>query len=195
MGTVLNLEDGSTFQYASATMDRESIKLELDYIIQQFYAIACVPSSILGQSNVANVSETSITMLYQQCDNFCKQYIASMQEGFTKRLEYMRKLIEIKGKNIDDDVFDSISISFNVNRPVDNKSDMENMKMQYECGAMSRQTIIDKSPYTTDTALELQRIEDEAKKDATKQETKTPVVDTEENVSEERDIEIDDKVD
>ena len=195
VGTVLNLEDGSTFQYASATMDRESIKLELDYIIQQFYAIACVPSSILGQSNVANVSETSITMLYQQCDNFCKQYIASMQEGFTKRLEYMRKLIEIKGKNIDDDVFDSISISFNVNRPVDNKSDMENMKMQHECGAMSRQTIIDKSPYTTDTALELQRIEDEAKKDATKQETKTPVVDTEENVSEERDIEIDDKVD
>lgn len=195
VGTVLNLEDGSTFQYASATMDRESIKLELDYIIQQFYAIACVPSSILGQSNVANVSETSITMLYQQCDNFCKQYIASMQEGFTKRLEYMRKLIEIKGKNIDDDVFDSISISFNVNRPVDNKSDMENMKMQYECGAMSRQTIIDKSPYTTDTALELQRIEDEAKKDATKQKTKTPVVDTEENVSEERDIEIDDKVD
>ena len=201
VGTVLNLEDGSTFDYASATMDKESIKLELDYIIQQFYAIACVPSSILGQSNVANVSETSITMLYQQTDNFCKQYIASMQEGFTKRLEYMRKLIEIKGVTIDDDVFDSISISFNVNRPVDNKSDMENMKMQYECGAMSRQTIIDKSPYTTDTALELQRIEDEAKKDAAKQETISPVVDTEnqdadteENVSEEQDIEVDDKV-
>ena len=201
VGTVLNLEDGSTFQYASATMDRESIKLELDYIIQQFYAIACVPSSILGQSNVANVSETSITMLYQQTDNFCKQYIASMQEGFSKRMEYMRKLIEIKGMTIDDDVFDTIAISFNVNRPVDNKSDMENMKMQYECGAMSRQTIIDKSPYTTDTALELQRIEDEAKKDAAKQETISPVVDTEnqdadteENVSEEQDIEVDDKV-
>ena len=76
------------------------------------------------------------------------------------------------------------------------------MKMQYECGAMSRQTIIDKSPYTTDTALELQRIEDEAKKDAAKQETKTVVVDannqnaeTDENVSEEQNIEVDDKVD
>ena len=203
VGTVLNLEDGSTFQYASATMDRESIKLELDYIIQQFYAIACVPSSILGQSNVANVSETSITMLYQQTDNFCKQYIASMQEGFSKRLEYIRKLLEIKNHTISDDVFDSISISFNVNRPVDNKSDMENMKMQYECGAMSRQTIIDKSPYTTDTALELQRIEDEAKKDAAKQEKeKTPVDDTDnqdaetdENVPEEQNIEVDDKVD
>ena len=165
VGTVLNLEDGSDFKYASADMDRDSIKLELDYIIQQFYAVACVPSSILGQSNVSNVSETSITMLYQQTDNFCKQYIASMQEGFAKRLEYMRKLLEIKGIAITDEVFDSISVSFNVNRPVDNKSDMENMKMQHECGAMSKQTIIDRSPYTTDTSLEMERIEAEKAKE------------------------------
>ena len=111
--------DGSDFKYASADMDRDSIKLELDYIIQQFFSVACVPSSILGQSNVSNVSETSITMLYQQTDNFCKQYNASMQEGFAKRLEYMRKLLEIKGIAITDEVFDSISVSFNVNRPVD----------------------------------------------------------------------------
>jgi len=165
VGAVLNLEDGSDFKYASADMDRDSIKLELDYIIQQFFSVACVPSSILGQSNVSNVSETSITMLYQQTDNFCKQYIASMQEGFSKRLEYIRKLLEIKGITITDEVFDSISISFNVNRPVDNKSDMENMKMQHECGAMSKQTIIDRSPYTTDTSLEMERIKAERMKE------------------------------
>lgn len=41
---------------------------------------------------------------------------------------------------------------------------MKNMQIQYNCGAMSRQTIIDKSPYTTDTALELERIEAERNK-------------------------------
>ena len=160
-GTVLNLEDGSEFKYANAQMDRSSIKLELDYIIQQFYAVACVPSSILGQSNVANVSETSITMLYQQTDNIARQYIASLIEGFLVRLGYMRKLLELKNIPISDEVFDSVNVSFNVNRPVDNKADMENMKIQYDCGAMSRQTIIDRSPYTTNTALELERIEAE----------------------------------
>lgn len=160
-GTVLNLEDGSEFKYANANMDRNSIKLELDYIIQQFYAVACVPSSILGQSNVANVSETSITMLYQQTDNIARQYIASLIEGFLIRLSYMRKLLELKNIPISDEVFDSVNVSFNVNRPVDNKADMENMKMQYDCGAMSRQSIIDRSPYTTNTALELERIEAE----------------------------------
>lgn len=194
-GVVLNLEDGSTFQYANAVMDRESIKLELDYIIQQFYAIASIPSSLLGNSNVSNVSETSLGLLYQQCDNLCRQYIASMQEGFTIRMEYIRKLLEIKGQAISDDVFDTLGVSFNVNRPVDNKSDMENMKMQYECGAMSRQTIIDKSPYTTDTALELQRIEDEKSKDNAATEPE-PVID-EEVVEEQEDkpIEIDNVVD
>lgn len=199
VGTILNLEDGSEFKYANAQMDRNSIKLELDYIIQQFYAVACVPSSILGQSNVANVSETSITMLYQQTDNFCKQYIASMQEGFTKRLTYMRKLLEIKNHFITDEVFDSISISFNVNRPVDNQADMENMKMQYECGAMSRQTIIDKSPYTTDTALEMQRIEDEANKETGEKTSPDPEnpedKDDTQKIGDEKNIEIDDKVD
>lgn len=179
VGTTLNLEDGADFKYASADMDRESIKLELDYIIQQFYAVACVPSSILGQSNVANVSETSITMLYQQTDNVARQYIASLQEGFMTRFAYIRKLMELKNIPITDEVFDSINVVFNVNRPVDNKSDMENMKMQYECGAMSRQTIIDRSPYTTNTALELERIEAEKAKE--QQNNITPVEKTDDD--------------
>lgn len=163
VGAVMNLEDGSKFEWANAQMDRESIKLELDYVIQQFYAIACVPASIMGQSNVANVSETSITMLYQQTDNFARQYIASLTEGFSQRLDYIRKLMEYNS-HVSDEVFDTINFVFNVSRPVDNAADMENMQIQYNCGAISRQTIIDRSPYTTDTALELKRIADESNK-------------------------------
>lgn len=177
VGVTLNLEDGASFNYANATMDKDSIKLELDYLIQQFYAVACVPSSILGQSNVANVSETSITMLYQQTSNFNRQFITEMTKGFMQRMEYIRKLMEIQGQTVTDEVFDSINFLFNVSKPVDNEANMNNMKLQYDCGAISKQTIIDKSPYTTDTALELQRLQDEAK---VSQETEelTPVPDT-----------------
>ena len=191
-GAMMNLDDGATFNWANAQMDRESIKLELDYVIQQFYAIACVPASIMGQSNVANVSETSITMLYQQTDNFARQYISALTEGFEKRLEYIRKLMEYDNQNVSDEVYDSINFSFNVARPVDNAADMENMQIQYNCGAISKQTIIDKSPYTTDTALELRRIEDEQKaKDNQVEEIESdPIVDTKTEK-----IEIDETVD
>lgn len=164
-GTVLNLEDGSEFKYANANMDRNSVKLELDYIIQQFFSVACVPSSILGQSNVANVSETSITMLFQQTDNFARMYIMSLLEGFKTRLKYIRNLMEYQGKNVTDEIFDSIDFEFNVARPVDTKADFENMKMQFDAGALSRRTFIDKSKYTTNTPLELERLADEAKQD------------------------------
>lgn len=169
-------------------MDRNSVKLELNYSIQQFYAVACVPSSILGQFNVANVSETSITMLYQQTDNIARQYIASLLEGFYTRLAYIRKLMELKGIHVSDEVFDSINISFNVNRPVDNKSDMENMKMQYEYGALSKQTIIDRSSYVTNTSIELERIEAESMK-------ATAIKDTSNNDTECAEELIDNKVD
>ena len=177
VGVTLNLEDGGSFNYANATMDKDSIKLELDYLIQQFYAVACVPSSILGQSNVANVSETSITMLYQQTSNFNRQFITEMTKGFMQRMEYIRKLMEIQGQTVTDEVFDSINFLFNVSKPVDNEANMNNMKIQYDCGAISKQTIIDKSPYTTDTALELQRLQDEAKVSQEIEES-TPVPDT-----------------
>ena len=177
VGVTLNLEDGGSFNYANATMDKDSIKLELDYLIQQFYAVACVPSSILGQSNVANVSETSITMLYQQTSNFNRQFITEMTNGFMQRMEYIRKLMEIQGQTVTDEVFDSINFLFNVSKPVDNEANMNNMKIQYDCGAISKQTIIDKSPYTTDTALELQRLQDEAKVSQEIEEL-TPVPDT-----------------
>lgn len=193
VGTVLNLEDGAEFKYASATMDRNSVKLELDYIIQQFYAVACVPSSILGQSNVANVSETSITMLYQQTDNIARQYIASLMEGFLTRLSYIRKLLELKNIPISDEVFDSVNIVFNVNRPVDNVNDMKNMEIQYNCGALSKQTIIDKSPYVTDTALELERIESERIK--AEQDAATKVTTTDKNVAPDGDSEGDETKD
>lgn len=164
VGTVLNLEDGAEFKYANATMDRNSVKLELDYIIQQFYAVACVPSSILGQSNVANVSETSITMLFQQTDNFARMYIMSLLEGFKTRLKYIRKLMEYQGKTVSEEIFDSIDFEFNVARPVDTKADFENMKIQFDVGALSRRTFIDKSKYTTNTPLELERLADEAQR-------------------------------
>lgn len=160
-GVVLNMEDGGSFSYASAIMDKESVKLELDTLMQQFYSIACVPSSVIGQNNISNVSEVSMTMLYQQCDNLSKRYILAMKKGFSERLNIIRRLLALQNVFIEDDDFDSIDYHFNLNKPIDSKTDMENMKMQYDMGAISRQTIIDKSIYTGNTALELERIAEE----------------------------------
>ncbi|MCY1714154.1 phage portal protein [Caproiciproducens galactitolivorans] len=160
-GATLNLEDGGDFKYVTAQMDYQNIKLLLDSLTQQLYAVASVPASVIGQGNIANVSEISLKLLFSQTDNKAKQMIQVLKEGIYKRFEYIRKLLKIQGVTFSDDMYDSLDITFSVNRPVDTQSMMNELKTQYDMGAISKQTVIDKSPYTTDTALELQRIADE----------------------------------
>lgn len=162
-GAVLNLDVDSDFKYANAEMDYNNIKFELNQLYQQFNIVAAIPSSILGQNNIANVSENSMSMVYQLTENRGKQNMNSLLEGFRTRWEYIRKLNSIFGKTISDNNFDSLNVSFNINKPIDTQQHMENMKIQYEMGALSKRTVMEQSPYTTDSAQELQRLEDEGK--------------------------------
>ena len=161
VGATINLEDGGDFKWVNAQMDYNNIKLLLDSLVQQLYAVAGVPASVIGQGNISNVSEVSLKLLFSQTDNKAKQTVQVLKEGFYKRFEYFRKLLAIQGTAISDDDYDSLDITFSVNRPVDTSSLMNELKTQYDMGAISKQTIIDVSPYTVDVASEMQRIEAE----------------------------------
>lgn len=161
VGATINLEDGGDFKWVNAQMDYNNIKLLLDSLVQQLYAVAGVPASVIGQGNIANVSEVSLKLLFSQTDNKAKQTVQVLKEGFYKRFEYFRKLLAIQGTTLSDDDYDSLDITFSVNRPVDTSSLMDELKTQYEMGAISKQTIIDISPYTVDVSSEMQRIEAE----------------------------------
>ena len=87
--------------------------------------------------------------------------IQVLKEGMYKRFEYIRKLLKIQGVTFSDDMYDSLDITFSVNRPVDTQSMMNELKTQYDMGAISKQTVIETSPYTNNSAIEMQRITDE----------------------------------
>lgn len=175
VGVILNLDDtsDSDFKWASSELDSKSTQLELDNLIQQFYAVACVPSSMYGQSNVSNVSEVSLKYLYTQMDNKAQKTIQALTEGMFQRFEYFRKLQKLRSahKKYTDEVFDTLNINFNLSRPVDTNGLMSDLKTQYEMGAISKRAIIEQSPYTTDVELELERIN--AETNGTADESKT----------------------
>ena len=78
-------------------------------------------------------------------------------DGFKQRWQYMRLLSD----PISDDDFESLNVVFNINKPVDTKNNMENMQIQYNMGAISKKTVMEQSPYTTDSAQEIQRLKEE----------------------------------
>lgn len=156
-GSVLKMEEGNKAEYVTAEMDYSVIKHELDQLYQQFNMVAAIPSSIIGQSNIANVSESTTSIIYQLTENRGKQNMNALIDGFRDRWRYMRKL----SAPIPDDDFNSLNVVFNINKPVDTKNNMENMKLQYEMGAISKRTVMEQSPYTTNAAQEIRRLEDE----------------------------------
>lgn len=157
-GSVLHLDEGQKAEWVNATMDYSVIKHELDQLYQQFNMVACIPSSIIGQSNISNVSESTTNIIYQLTENRGKQNMNALIDGFRQRWQYMRLLSD----PISDDDFESLNVVFNINKPVDTKNNMENMQIQYNMGAISKKTVMEQSPYTTDSAQELQRLKEEA---------------------------------
>jgi hypothetical protein len=160
-GAVLNLEDGGDFKYANSEMDYNCIKFELDNLYQQYNMVAAIPSSIIGQSNISNVSENTTSIIFQLTENRGKENISAVVEGFNQRWKYIRRILEMNGIYIYDEDFKSLNVAFNVAKPVDTANNMDNMQKQYEMGAISKRTIMEQSPYTTDSAQELQRLADE----------------------------------
>jgi hypothetical protein len=152
-GANINLDDGGNFEWATANLDYQSIKLILDSLIQQYFIIAQVPSALFGQGNIANVSETSLLMLYNQSDSLAKRVSFGLLDGFYKRLSYMSKMLGLDVTGVE--------ISFNENRPVDNKSKMEGLKLQYDMGAISKESIVMNSPYTVNVDREMELLGNE----------------------------------
>lgn len=145
-GFMFNLDNGCEMKYVTASMDYNTIKLYLDNLKQMMYDIAEVPSIIFGQFNVANVSETSIKMMYSKANNKASWYRYILEDGFNQRNEIIRKILALKGTTYSDD--DYISIEFNFSIPMADTDVINNLSKQYGDGAIDRQTYIELSPLT-----------------------------------------------
>lgn len=157
-GAILNVDEGQDFKWANSEMDYEMIKYELDQLYQQFNMCACIPSSIIGQSNIANVSENTTSLIFQMTENKGKQNINSLLEGFYKRWDAMRKLLV---EPLTDEEYETLNCTFNFTRPIDRVNDIENMVKQFSIGALSKRTFIEQSPYVSDLSQEISRLEAE----------------------------------
>ena len=167
VGYVANMELGSDLDYIASTMDYNSIKLYLTEIQNQLNFNAYMPSILGGNTNVANVSEVSLKMLYQLADVYAMLNERVMRKGFNERFNVIRRLLgkDNKGEYVD--------VQFNYARPQNITETLDNIKKQVEMGAMSIQTAMEISPLTPDTTQEMER-----KAKENKDKTDTTVIDT-----------------
>ncbi|MHC1746942.1 MAG: phage portal protein [Cellulosilyticaceae bacterium] len=157
-GYAIMMDNGSDMKYVSATLDYNSIKLYIENLLNQLYQIASVPSVLMGNSNVANVSEVSLKLMFQCADNKANSLAYVLLDGFESRHDIMQNILAKKGNNFKEDEY--LEVQFSYSRPVADTDTVNNLSTQYQDGAIDLQTYIENSPLTKNVDMVLKRLDD-----------------------------------
>lgn len=157
-GYSINLDAGD-MKFINAQIDSATVKLYMDKLQQELSIISSMPSVAMGNSNVANVSEVSLKLLYQLADVMAMLNEKWLRRGLVQRFEMFDKLLSILGKSTIEDEY--VDLEFNYSRPINAQELLAQMKVQFDMGAISVKSIIEKSPLTSDVNTELDRLSEE----------------------------------
>ena len=156
VGFVMNLDVGD-FKYANCSLDYNSIKLYLDNMKQFLNDVACMPSVLGSSTNIANISEVSMQILLMMANVFADENKKWLNIGFKERFRMFQKILGMQGIKVDSDV----DVIYNVSMPVASTEMIANLKALQEMGAISRETIMEKTEYITDVDVEKKRLQGE----------------------------------
>ena len=152
----MNLDVGD-FKYANCSLDYNSIKLYLDNMKQFLNDVACMPSVLGSSTNIANISEVSMQILLMMANVYADENKKWLNIGFQERFDMFKKILAMQGISVNGDV----EVIYNVSMPVASTEMIANLKALQEMGAISRETIMEKTEYITDVDVEKKRLEGE----------------------------------
>lgn len=161
VGKGINLDDGADAKYLQAKLDKQSFETLYKTLQQSLLDISNTPAVSMNKTDISNLSEVSIKLLFQLANikaGINEQFI---RDGFEQRFDQIRKLLNLQGVSFADDTYESLDIVFQYATPSNDKEIIENIKALREIGGLSLETLLSKSPYTTDVQMELSRIDSE----------------------------------
>ncbi|MFJ8263307.1 phage portal protein [Rummeliibacillus sp. NPDC094406] len=158
VGMGIQLDDGSDFKFASIQLDVEAFNALYDKLIQTLFDISSTPNVAMNKAEIANVSETSIRILYSLANVKAKINENYLRDGLEERLNKYRVLLGYLGKNFTDNEFETLDIQFSYDMPSNDQEIINNLKTLYDMKSISLETLLDRSPYINDTQMEMERL-------------------------------------
>ena len=155
-GYVLNLDSGD-FKYANCSIDYNTIKLYLDNMKQFLNDIACIPSVLGSSTNIANISEVSMKILFHMANINADETKKWLNKGFRERFEKFNKILGMQGISADGNV----DVIYNVSMPVASTEMIANLKALKDMGAISVESIMEKSDLISNVNVEKDRLKGE----------------------------------
>lgn len=161
VGGGLNLDDGADFKMVTNQLDSKSFELVYKTLLQALLDVSSTPAVSMNKTDVSNLSEVSIKLLFSLADTKAGVNESYLKQGFYERWEKVCKLLEYKGIHISDEDFATLEFNFQYNTPSNHAEIIDNMSKQHTMGALSIETILEKSPYVNDVVQEMSRISEQ----------------------------------
>lgn len=155
-GYVMNLDNGD-YKVVSTMMDYNTIKLYLDNMKQMLNDIACIPSVLGSSTNIANISEVSMRILFHMATINADETKKWLNRGFQERFDKFRMILNKMNIEANGDV----AVVYNISMPVATTEMIANLKAMRELGAISIESVMEKSDLITDIDVEKRRLDAE----------------------------------
>lgn len=164
VGQAITLDDGSDFKMVSNQLDYQSFETIYKTLLQSLLDISSTPAVSMNKTDISNLSEVSIKLLFSLANikaGFNEQYI---REGLEQRFDKIRKLLEYRGIVFSDDDYESLGIVFQYAMPSNDTEIISQLKELREMGAISIESLLSHSPMTSDVQMEIERLNSEGSK-------------------------------
>ncbi|MCJ7841763.1 phage portal protein [Lederbergia sp. NSJ-179] len=161
VGGGINLDDGASFSFQANKTDIKSFEKLYDTLNQSLLDISMTPAVSMNKTDISNLSEVSIKLLFSLANVKAGLNESYLKRGLIERYEKIRKLLEYRDVKMTDDEFYSLDFVFTYNQPSNETETINNLKTLREMNAVSMETMLERSPYTTDAIQEMERLNSE----------------------------------
>ena len=161
VGKGINIDDGGAAYYLQAKLDYKSFETIYKTLLQSLLDISSTPAVSMNKTDISNLSEVSIKLLFSLANIQAGMNEQFMREGLEIRFDKIRKLLELKGITFSDDDYETLDIVFKYATPANDTEIIQQLKQLRELGAISIESLLEHSPMTTDVQMELQKIQEE----------------------------------
>ncbi|GGA11889.1 hypothetical protein GCM10008018_66180 [Paenibacillus marchantiophytorum] len=158
VGGGLVLDDGADFKMVSNSLDYQSFEAIYKTLKQALLDISFTPAVSMNNTDVSNLSEVSMKLLFQLADIKAGMNEKFIRDGMEHRFAVVADLLARMGVSIDEKAVETLDVVFQYSRPTNEKDIIENLKALSEMGAISIESVLENSPYTKDVGQELERL-------------------------------------
>ncbi len=161
VGGGLILDSDANFKFENNEFNHDAFETLYKHLMTSLLDISNTPGVVMGKVDISNLSETSIKLLFSLSNLKAMMSEKYIKFSMMQRLDQIRKLLELQGIVFSDEQFNTIDIVFQYAMPQSESEIINNLSKLHDMGAISIESILGQSPYTTDVGGELERLNKE----------------------------------